>query len=130
MRLCVGGFGLLLPVLACGSPTAPEVSGTWGGTDASLTLTAAGGTIQYQCGAGTIDSAWTLSADGVFAATGEHYVGGGPVPIGGRPPHPAQYAGRVDGSVFTLTVALTDLEQSLGPYELVRGGPVVTEICL
>lgn len=129
MRLCVHGLCLLLPVLACSSPTAPDLDGAWGGTGASLTITAAGGTIQYQCGAGTIDPGWTVSAEGEFSGTGQHYVGGGPVPAEGRPPHPARYAGRVDGSVFTVTVTLTDLDQALGPYRLVRGGPVVTEIC-
>lgn len=130
MRLQIAGLGLATLVLACSSPTAPGISGTWGGTEASLTLTAAGGTVQYQCGAGTIDSAWTISTGGVFTATGQHYRGGGPAPAGGRPPHPARYTGHVDESVLRLTVTLPDLDQVLGPYALVRGGPVVRETCL
>jgi hypothetical protein len=129
MRFRTHGLWLLLPALACGSPTAPDIDGAWGGIEASLTLAASGGAVQYQCGAGTIDSAWTISPDGVFAATGEHFFGGGPVPPGERPPHPATYAGQVDGSVFSLTVTLTDLDQTLGPYHLERDGPVVTELC-
>jgi hypothetical protein len=124
------GIGVLVVVFACSSSTAPEVVGAWGGRDASLTLSAAGGEITYLCGAGTIDSGWSLSAGGAFAGTGEHSAGGGPVPPEGRPATPARYAGQVDGSVFTLTVTLTDLDQTLGPYRLVRGGPVVQEICL
>ena len=130
MRLHIGCLSLAMIALACTSPTAPDLDGGWGGTEASLTLAAGGGAIQYQCGTGTIDSAWTVTPDGVFAGTGQHYFGGGPVPPGGRPPHPARYTGHVDGSVFTLTVTLTDLDQTLGPYRLERGGPIVAELCL
>ena len=122
---------LLLPLaLACSSPTAPEAEGTWGGTEASLSLTRAGGTVTYLCGAGTIDSAWTLRPDGRLLATGLHYFGGGPIPIQGRSPHPARYVGQVDGDNMNLMVTLTDLGQTLGPYRLVRGGPPVSEICV
>lgn len=129
MRL-IGGCLLLITVLACNAPTAPTMEGAWGGTQASLVLSRSGGTIQYQCGNGTIDGDWTVSADGTFAGTGEHYFGGGPEPVGGRTPHPAQYTGQVNGSEFTLTVVLTDLSDTLGPFELVRDGPIVTELCL
>jgi hypothetical protein len=33
------------------------------------------------------------------------------------------------GSVLTLTVTLTDLDQTLGPFRLVRGGPNLTNLC-
>jgi hypothetical protein len=122
---------LLLPLaLGCFSPTAPDALGAWGGQEASLVLTAAGGTISYACGAGTIDSAWTLSGDGRLEATGQHFFGGGPVPPQGRPPHPARYDGVVEGNALTITVTLTDLNQTLGPFHLVRGGPAVMEQCV
>lgn len=122
---------LLAMVTSCAAPTAPpNVLGEWGGTQASLSLSTAGGTVAYACGAGTIAAGWTLAADGTFNATGTHAFGGGPVPIGGRPPHPARYNGRVDGDVLTMTVTITDLAQTIGPLRLVRGGPVVHELCL
>ena len=122
---------LLLPLaLACSSPTAPDVLGSWGGTEASLVLTSSGGAISYACGSGTIDSGWTLSRTGQFVASGQHFFGGGPVPPQGRPPHPARYMGQVQGDDLTLTVTLTDLNQTLGPFHLVRGGPVVVELCV
>ena len=120
----------LLAVIGCDLPTAPTVVGNWGGTQASLVLAPAGGTLTYECGAGTIDSAWSLTTDGRFAGSGLHYFGGGPVPAQGRPPHPAQYTGQVEGNVLVLTVTLTDLSQPLGPYRLIRDGPIVHELCV
>jgi hypothetical protein len=120
---------LVLTLLACSSPTEPHVAGTWGGMDASLVLTPAGGAISYACGAGTIDSGWTLTAGGRLAGRGEHFFGGGPTPPQGRPPHPATYSGQVHGGHLMLTVTLTDLQLTLGPFSLRRGGPPVAEQC-
>ena len=117
-------------VAACASPTAPDLSGEWGGAQVSLTLDRSGGALTYACATGTIDSTWTLDANGVFAGSGEHYFAGGPIPPGGGTPHPARYAGEVDGVVFTLTVTLTDLDETLGPFTLVRDGPPVHVLCL
>jgi hypothetical protein len=117
-------------ILACSNPTAPDPTGAWGGPEASLVLSRSGGTLSYTCGAGTIDSAWTISMDGKLAGTGQHFFGGGPVPPEGRPPHPALYSGRIEGNTLVLTVTVTDLAQTLGPFRLVRGGPVVQEQCL
>ena len=121
---------LLALLLSCSSPAAPEAEGTWGGADASLTLTRSGGALSYACGAGTVDPGWTIDASGRFTATGVHYTGGGPVPISGRPPHPAAYTGQVRGDAFVLTVTLSDLAQTLGPFRMVRGGPAVIEVCV
>jgi hypothetical protein len=122
---------LLLPMaVTCGSPIAPDVTGAWGGVEASLVLTHAGGTITYPCGLGVIDSAWTIAPDGRLTATGLHYFGGGPLPPQGHPPHPAAYAGQLRDQLLILTVTLTDLRQVLGPFRLVRDGPVVSEQCV
>jgi hypothetical protein len=130
-RCSLLGLLLWLPLaVACSSPTAPGAEGTWGGTEASLSLTRSGGTLSYACGAGTIDSAWTLTRDGRFAATGQHFFGGGPVPPQGHPPHPARYSGQMRDADLVLTITLTDLGQTLGPYRLTRGGPEVFEQCL
>ena len=125
--VCTLGFAF---ALACASPTAPSAEGTWGGTEASLTLSRSGGQVGYQCGAGTIDSTWILNDEGRFTATGQHYFGGGPEPIQGRPPHPATYVGHVSGASMVFTVTLTDLAQTLGPFHLTRDGPPVSELCL
>jgi hypothetical protein len=116
--------------IGCSAPTAPTVLGDWGGNQASLSLTISGGTISYLCGAGTIDSAWTITSNGQFSASGVHYFGGGPVPPGGSPPHPARYSGQVDGEFLTITVLVIDLNETLGPFHLIRGGPAVHELCV
>lgn len=130
MRTTLIGIGAVVLAFGCSSLTAPEMVGEWGGNEASLTLTRSGGTVSYACGAGTIDSTWTLTAAGHFEATGEHFFGGGPVSVEGRTPHPARYTGVVAGDSLTLTVTLLDLDDTLGPFHLVRGGPPVFEICV
>jgi len=121
---------LLAVMLACSASTAPEAVGVWGGPDASLSLSRSGGVLSYACGAGTMDATWTLSRDGRLSGTGQHFIGGGPVPPGGHPPHPARYSGLIDGDTLVLSVTLTDLGQTLGPFRLRRGGPIVQEICV
>ena len=123
-------LGFLATMVACASPTAPSVEGVWGGTEASLSLARDGGVVTYLCGSGTMDSSWTLSRDGQLAGTGVHFFGGGPIPPGGQPPHPARYSARIDGNTMMLTVTVTDLGQTLGPFRMVRGGAVVSEMCV
>jgi hypothetical protein len=121
---------LLAMMLSCSAPTAPEAQGDWGGSDASLSLSRTGGVLSYACGTGTMDATWTVSRDGRLTGTGQHFFGGGPVPSEGRAPHPARYAGRIEGDTMVLAVTLTDLGQTLGPFRLLRGGPVVHEMCV
>ncbi len=120
---------LLSLAVGCSSPTAPQIEGTWGGTQASLSLTPTDGSVAYPCGVGIIDSAWTLDNEGKFAATGQHFFGGGPIPPEGRAPHPVQYSGVIVGAHLILTVTVTDLNQTLGPFRMVRNGPPVYELC-
>jgi len=71
-----------------------------------------------------------VSPSGVFSATAQHYTEGGPVPIGGTPPHPARIDGQVHGNLLTFTETLTDLNQSLGPFTVERGKVVQLVRCL
>jgi len=122
--------------LGCYDPAQPidpaslAGGGAWGGPDVSLVLEAAGGTLSYACGAGTIAPGWTITPGGHLAATGEHFFGGGPLPPQGHPAHPARYQGEIHGDLLVLTVSLEDLQQTLGPFTLRRDGPVVNELCL
>ncbi len=122
---------LLIGVAACGETgTGPSVAGGWGGQAASLQLAPEGGVIQYQCGAGTIDSGWTFTKRGAFTAVGVHFFGGGPMPPEGQPGYPARYSGQLVGSRLTFTVTVAELNQVLGPFEVVRDGPRVANMCV
>jgi hypothetical protein len=122
---------VLLLAAACGSsPTAPELTGQWGGPEANLTLASTGGSVEYACAEGTIDPSWTVGPGGQWRATGQHFTGGGPVPPSGRPPHPATYSGTLSGDTLTFTVTLTDLAQVLGPFTVTRGRSTVLNVCL
>lgn len=124
---------IFLAVVACtdaASPTATELAGEWGGPDATVTLTQAGGTVEYACGSGTIDSGWKVGAEGAWRATGQYFSGGGPVPSEGRPPHAASYSGRVEGNILTFSVVVPDLGVVLGPYAVKRDTPGASEICV
>ncbi len=121
---------LLCFMLACASPLAPDANGQWGSTQADLVLTRGGGRLTLQCGSGTIDSTWQLSDAGDFTASGMTYSGGGPDPIGGRPPHPSLFTGHISGSTFTLSIVVIQSNATLGPYRMRRGGPAVGLVCL
>jgi hypothetical protein len=120
---------LVAVALACSDPTAPSPTGSWGGPEVSLALTEAGGALTYLCGAGTIDPGWRVNGEGRFAGAGQHFFGGGPIPPEGRPPYQALYTGRFRGDRLDLSITLPELQQTLGPYALVRGGPTVQELC-
>jgi hypothetical protein len=124
---------LLGATLACADATSPDgsvLAGTWGGPDATLTLSALGGTVEYACGASTVDAGWGVGAGRMWHATGQYYSGGGPAPSEGRPPHAATYLGRLQGDVLTFTVTVPDLGAVLGPFTVTRNAPGASEICV
>jgi len=100
-----------------------DVVGPWGGQHLAMVLTATGGTMEYDCAAGTISNDWTVTPDGLFAATGEHMPGhGGPGRIDeDTVRRPARYQGTIRGRTMTLTVVLTDSATVLGVFSLTRG---------
>ena len=92
---------LCAALAACNNDFTPvDVLGPWSGLHAAMVLTATGGTMEYDCATGTISSDWTVTPDGLFAATGRHLQGhGGPLPIGGgdTTTRPARYQGTIRG---------------------------------
>jgi len=120
---CLAGLG-------CSDPAAPAAPEAWGGPEATLILTTAGGSAEYLCGKSTIDAGWGVEPGGHWHATGQYYTGGGPEPAEGRPPHAATYEGLFLGDVLVFSVSVPDLETTLGPYTVTRGKPGATEICV
>lgn len=101
----------------------PQLFGTWGGEHISMEISAGGATIEYDCAHGTIDGFFVIDGSGRFDLTGVHVVErGGPVQDGVPPDaHPASYVGRTDGRTMSLTVTMTDSDQVVGTFVLVKG---------
>jgi hypothetical protein len=101
----------------------PIAASEWGGEHVGLTVSATGGTLEYDCASGTIDQPILAATDGSFSAIGTHTRGhGGPSMIGEIPDrHPARYDGWTDGETMRLSVTLTDTGDKLGSFTLVRG---------
>jgi hypothetical protein len=115
---------LLIGAGPCAADLAgPIAASEWGGDHVGLTVSATGGTLEYDCASGTIDQPVVAATNGNFVAQGTHTIGhGGPIMVGETPDrHPARYEGWTDGETMRLSVTLTDNGQRLGDFTLVRG---------
>ena len=116
----LGAVAALVLVQACGGSGSSQPQqvkpGTWSSDGLVLVVTAAGGTAHFCCAIGSIGQPLTLDAAGHFQASGTYLYQGGPIPVGGNQPVPAQYNGVVIGSAMTLSVVTPS--QTLGPYSL------------
>ena len=127
--LCTAFLG----AAACSDTTAPaDPVGNWGGQHIALTVTAQGGTAEFDCAHGAFTGALTPSPDGRFSASGvwvrEH---GGPVRDGEvLPSFPALYAGRITGTSMSLTVTRTDSAVAIGTFSLTKGSAASVFKCL
>jgi hypothetical protein len=118
--------GAIAVVIACRHPIAGGdrvATGAWGGTSIRLEVTAQGATIEYDCAHGTIDEPLVTDRDGRFTASGTHVrEHGGPIRQDEQPDrHPARYQGQLTGDTLRLIVMLTDLQQNVGTFTLMRG---------
>ena len=97
--------------------------GTWGGQHIRMIVTANGATIEYDCAQGAVTGKLTLDAERKFSITGSHMrEGPGPIRIGvTRPNRPARFDGHVNGDEMSLSVVLTDTNESIGDFILRRG---------
>ena len=108
-----------------GVPERKLITGIWGGDHAGLTIDTSGfGTLEFDCAAGTIDQPFLVDSNGRFNLSGTYTQGhGGPSQIDEIPDkHPALYTGSTDGRTMTLTVSLTDVNRTFGPFDLTLGG--------
>lgn len=81
--------------------------GNWGGPSVNLTVTLTGGTIEFDCGRGTIDAPMLLDLGGRFDVPGTFIREGGPERE--NPDRlPARYTGWTDGKTMILSVATGD----------------------
>ncbi len=135
-------FLFLLPALltACAAlPSAsPPVTGEWGGTHVGLSLKPNGGTLAYDCAAGTVIGPLMLDRDGTFIAEGTHTPGWGgpeiaeqnmPYPGRARPTYHVDYSGKVRGNKMSLQGRLEN-GVLLGPFALRRGAEPIIFRCM
>ena len=125
--------GLLfsLPLLAaCAAVPAASlpVTGEWGGQHVGLSLTPAGGTLEYDCAAGTMMGPLMMKRDSTFIAEGTHTPGWGGPEIDGQvlPSYRVRYSGSVRGDTMSLQGRVEN-GVLLGPFTLGRGAePIIT----
>jgi len=119
---------LLLVVACAAGPGAASrldrvPKGEWGGEHVRLTVTDAGGTIEFDCAHGSLDEPLMLDTDGRFDAKGTLVTEGGPTRKDETEnASPARYHGESDGRHISLEVTLEG-GASAGTFSLVRGGP-------
>jgi hypothetical protein len=125
-------FAAILLVAGCTTaPAAPiPVTGDWGGTHIGLHLGVSGGTIDYDCAAGTIEPI-VPGPGGRFTAAGTHVTGFGGPEIEGQihPTYRVRFSGRVAGERMTLEGRVENGVQ-LGPFALRRGAEAGIFRCL
>ena len=112
-------------------PSGDVLTGTWGGPQVLLTLSAKGGRIEYSCGQGTLDEPVRPDAHGAFHVRGQHNQNhGGPARVADVPPAPQQatYDGNVSGDRMQLRVSSNG--ESIGSYALRRGADPHMAYCL
>lgn len=121
-------IALLIALLASFANAKPKkvqriAIGVWGGHGINIDVTSRGATVAFDCARGEITGPLTLDGKGRFKLRGtvirEH---GGPVRIDESPNRmPALYTGSVKGTAMSLTVVLTDTNETVGTYSPVRG---------
>jgi hypothetical protein len=125
-RAAVIVLGTLLACCSCGEVTTGPSrlsAGVWGGDHISLSVTDTSTRLELDCAHGDIPAVVTLDRKGEFLVAGtytrEH---GGPIRQGESPDsHPAIYSGQVASTTMTLTIRLSDANETVGVFTLVSG---------
>lgn len=114
----------ILLLTACGTNGSVTVpTGTWGGRNIGLEVSASGASAQFKCGAtGQLDGGLSLDDAAHFAVSGTYepkLVTGGP--------RSAQYRGSLNGGRMSLTVQVG--ADVIGSFELTQDQPGSFEVC-
>jgi hypothetical protein len=118
---------------AGGEANAERVAvGVWNGEHVSLEVQRDGAVVEFDCAHGSIKQPIALDKDGRFSVRGTFAFeqGGAVTPGGAGGDRPAQYAGRVEGKKMTLTVTLTDNNQTIDTFALTHEGSYQVTKCL
>ena len=122
---------LLCACARLSSAPVPLLPGEWGGSHVGLSLTSTGGTLEYDCAAGTMAVPVTVHPDGTFTAEGTHTPGWGGPEIQGQvmPTYRVRYSGKIRGDVMSLQGRVEN-GVLLGPFELRRGAEAIIFRCV
>lgn len=118
LLLSVSAFGATCYLDDSIATTGGKLSvGTWGGNNAGLIVTDTVAHVHIGCTLGNFPAPVTVGDNGRFNVTGSYVLRAYPVFVG--PYHPAQFAGRLEGTSLTLTVTVSDTVEkktvTLGP---------------
>jgi hypothetical protein len=104
-------------------------AGTWGGEHLQLVVTDAGGTTEFDCAHGRLDSPLAVDSDGRFDVPGTLVREVGPVHDGEeQPSQRVRYTGRTDGRTMDIEVVAATGER-LGSYSLEHGRAPILRKC-
>jgi hypothetical protein len=113
---------LLIAALAVAPAAGRAPRGDWGGDHVHLVAISKGGTIEFDCGHGTLDGPLRVDTGGRFDVRGRYFgEHGGPVRKDeAASATPARYSGSLQDGMLTMVVTLSGGE-TLGPFQLRRG---------
>ena len=97
--------------------------GVWGGQHISMEITESGATISYDCAHGSITERIVPDGNSKFVVKGLH-VKEHPGPTREEDETEGQratYTGSIEGDTMTLSVSLSQPNETIGDYTLVRG---------
>src|SRR5262245_16973798 len=104
-------------------------AGVWGGQHLRLTVTDNGGTSEFDCAHGSLDSALAVDAEGRFDVPGTLVHEGGPVREGVEEVRQSvRYTGRTDGRAMEIDVVSAAGER-IGAYHVEHGRPATLRKC-
>lgn len=108
-----------------------DLRGQWGGQHISMQVTDTGAKIEYDCAHGRIEEKIIPDGEGKFEAKGVHArERGGPTRQGEDNEQPAVYRGTIKDKTMTLTVELTQNNESAGTFTLTQGSSGRIRKCL
>ena len=104
------------------------LKGTWGGKRIGMEITAHGTVIEFDCAHAAINESFVADRNGRFDLKGTYEAERpGPQRAGASSnERPSRYTGSVNGKSMTLTITLTDTNETIGTFTLTHG--VATQI--
>ncbi len=104
------------------SNQSPDAKGLWGGQHITMEVTDAGAEIDYDCAHGRITEKIVTDRSGKFKVKGVHVKERpGPVRLGQENEQAASYEASIDGDTMSLTVTLTENNETVGTFTLTHG---------